>query len=557
MTNPDLRIAQSVTPKNIDEIAKALDIPLDEIERYGNYKAKLPISLIDEKKAEKNNLILVTAITPTPAGEGKSTTSVGLVDGLCKIGKKTIAVLREPSLGPVFGVKGGATGGGYSQVIPMEDINLHFTGDFAAIEKANNLLSALIGNNIQSKTRNLGIDPRTVTWKWVMDMNDRTLRNIISGLGGKSGGFPRESGFDITAASEIMAILCLAKDLSDLKERFNNIYIGDTFNGDPIYARDLNAAGAMATLLKDAIKPNLVQTLEGNPAILHGGPFANIAQGTNSLIATKMGMTLADYVVTEAGFGADLGAEKFFNIKCRYGNISPKAVVLVATVRALKYHGGVNKKELTEPNVEAMVKGLGNLDKHVENLHRFGIPVVVSINRFVSDSDEELNVVKRHCKSLGLPVSIADGWAKGGEGTIELAELVVAAAASCKGKYKPTYTDDMSVEDKISAISRDIYGASKVEFVQKAKDILKRVIQLKMDKLPICMAKTQSSLTDDSKIVGRPNGFTITIRDMEIANGAGFLIPITGKMLRMPGLPPTPAAELIDIDDNGVISGLS
>ncbi|CAE7839012.1 fhs [Symbiodinium microadriaticum] len=532
MTNPDLKIAQSVTPKRIDDVASALGLPLDEIERYGNHKAKLPTSLIDESKIDNCNLVLVTAITPTPAGEGKSTVTVGLSDGLNKIGKKTIGVLREPSLGPVFGIKGGATGGGYSQVIPMEDINLHFTGDFAAIEKANNLLSALIGNNIQSRTRNLGIDPRTVTWKWVMDMNDRTLRHIVSGLGGKTGGFPRESGFDITAASEVMAILCLSKDLADLKERLNNIYIGESFDGKAIYARDLNAAGSMATLLKDAIKPNLVQTLEGNPAILHGGPFANIAQGTNSLIATKMGMSLADFVVTEAGFGADLGAEKFFNIKCYYGGISPKAVVLVATARALKYHGGAPKDKLTEPNVAAVVKGLANLDKHVENLKRFGIPAVVAVNRFVSDTPEELAAITDHVKSLGLRVSVSEGWAKGGEGTSELAELVVEATQECKGKYQPTYSNDMSVQDKISAIARDIYGASQIDYTQKSKDILKRVDKLNVGHLPICMAKTQSSLTDDGKVIGRPNGFTITVRDMEIATGAGFLIPITGKVMK-------------------------
>ncbi|NQW28371.1 MAG: formate--tetrahydrofolate ligase [Flammeovirgaceae bacterium] len=555
--NPDLKIAQSITPKNIDLIAQSINIDINVLEHYGKYKAKLPINLIDENKIKSCNLILVTAITPTPAGEGKSTTTVGLADGLNRIGKKTIAVLREPSLGPVFGMKGGATGGGYSQVIPMEDINLHFTGDFAAVEKANNLLSALIGNNVQSKTRNLRIDPRTVTWKWVMDMNDRSLRNIVSGLGGKEGGFPRESGFNITAASEVMAILCLAKDLSDLKEKFANIYIGDTFNGQAIYAKDLNAQGAMASLLKDAIKPNLVQTLEGNPAIIHGGPFANIAQGTNSLIATKMGMSSADYVVTEAGFGADLGAEKFYNIKCHYGKISPKAVVLVATVRALKYHGSVPKNELTKPNNTALVKGMANLDKHVENLKRFGIPIVVSINKFSTDTLEEIELIKNHCKEIDVPVALSDGWALGSKGTSALAELVVEAVANCKGTYKPTYENTWSIKDKISAIAKDIYGASKIEYLPKAESIIKRAMTLNYQHLPICMAKTQSSLSDNVDLVGRPTHFGITVRDMEIAAGAGFLIPITGKMLRMPGLPEIPAAEQIDIDANGVISGLS
>ena len=555
--NPDLTIAQSKVPKNIDIIADSLGISKENLEHYGHYKAKIPVHLIDEKKVSQSKLILVTAITPTPAGEGKSTTTVGLCDGLNRIGKKTISVLREPSLGPVFGMKGGATGGGYSQVVPMEDINLHFTGDFSAVEKANNLLSALIGNNIQSKTRNLGIDPRTVTWKWVMDMNDRTLRNIISGLGGKSGGFPRESGFDITAASEVMAILCLSKNLTHLKSKLANIYIGDTFNGEAIYARDLNAQGAMASLLKEAIKPNLVQTLEGNAAIIHGGPFANIAQGTNSLIATKMGMSLADYVVTEAGFGADLGAEKFFNIKCFYGNVSPKAVVLVATIRALKYHGGIKKAELTQPNTKALIKGMANLDKHVENLRRFNIPLVVAINKFTSDTEEEIQIIKTHCAAIHVKVSLSDGWAHGGKGTTELAEMVVDAADRCQSQYEPTYDPNSSIKNKISAIAKDIYGAGTINYTSKAENIIKRAIDLNISHLPICMAKTQSSLSDDSSLFGRPNHFELTVRDMEIATGAGFLIPITGNMLRMPGLPEIPAAEQIDIDEDGTISGLS
>lgn len=555
--NPDLKISQSKALKNINIIADSLGISKENLEHYGYYKAKIPVHLIDEKKVSQSKLILVTAITPTPAGEGKSTTTVGLCDGLNRIGKKTISVLREPSLGPVFGMKGGATGGGYSQVVPMEDINLHFTGDFSAVEKANNLLSALIGNNIQSKTRNLGIDPRTVTWKWVMDMNDRTLRNIISGLGGKSGGFPRESGFDITAASEVMAILCLSKNLTDLKSKLANIYIGDTFNGEAIYARDLNAQGAMASLLKEAIKPNLVQTLEGNAAIIHGGPFANIAQGTNSLIATKMGMSLADYVVTEAGFGADLGAEKFFNIKCFYGNISPKAVVLVATIRALKYHGGVKNVELTQPNTKALIKGMANLDKHVENLKRFNIPLVVAINKFTSDTEEEIQIIKSHCAEINVKVALSDGWALGGKGTTELAERVVDAANHCQSQYVPTYDANSSIKNKIAAIAKDIYGAEAISYTSKAEKIIKRAIDLKISHLPICMAKTQSSLSDDSSLFGRPDHFGLTVRDMEIATGAGFLIPITGNMLRMPGLPEIPAAEQIDIDEDGTISGLS
>ena len=558
--NPDLRIAQSVTPRHIDEIAEKLNLASSDIEHYGAHKAKLPLSYIDEHKVKASNMVLVTAITPTPAGEGKTTTSVGLTDGLNSIGKKTTAVLREPSLGPVFGIKGGATGGGYSQVIPMEDINLHFTGDFSAVEKANNLLSALINNNVQSKTRNLGIDPRTVTWRWSMDMNDRSLRHIVTGLGGKTGGFLQETGFDITAASEIMAILCLSKDLKDLKERIANIYIGDTFVGEAIYARDLNAEGAMTALLKDAIKPNLVQTLEGNPAIIHGGPFANIAQGTNTMIATKMGLSLSDYVVTEAGFGADLGAEKFLNIKCRTGGLSPKAVVLVATIRALKYHGGVKKgvekDKLTNPNVEAVKIGISNLDKHVENLTRFGVPVVVSINKFSSDTTEEIEFVQSYCAELGIPVSLAEGWEKGGEGTEDLARKVVSAVESCKGTFEPTYDLNTPIKQKIEAIASDIYGATSINYTATANKILKRAEQLGLQDLPICMAKTQSSLSDDAKSIGRPRDFTLTVREVEIASGAGFIIPITGKMLRMPGLPATPSAEHIDIDEEGNISGL-
>ncbi len=553
----DIEIAQSVEPKHINVIAENLGLAVDDIEHYGKYKAKLPLDFIDEKKVDENTLILVTATTPTPAGEGKTTTSVALNDGLNKIGKQSIAVLREPSLGPVFGMKGGATGGGHSQVIPMEDINLNFTGDFSAIEKANNLLSALIDNNIQSKNHNLNIDPRTVAWRWSMDMNDRSLRHIVTGLGGKSNGYVRESGFDITAASEVMAILCLSKDLHDLKERLGNIYVGDTFDNKAIYARDLKAHGAMSVLLKDAIKPNLVQSLEGNPAIIHGGPFANIAQGTNSLIATKMGLSISDYVVTEAGFGADLGAEKFLNIKCKNGNLSPKAVVLVTTVRALKYHGGKAKDQLNQPDTEALKNGMINLERHIDNIHKFGLPMVVSVNRFVSDTDEEVNEVLEYCKSRNVVACECHGWEQGGEGAKELASLVVEAAATCKGTFNPTYDWTMSVQEKIEAVNKNVYGGGKVEFAPKAKLNLKKIKRLGLEDAPVCIAKTQSSFSDDATLVGGPNGFTLTVREIEIAAGAGFVIPITGKMLRMPGLPEVPAAEQIDIDDEGKVTGLS
>jgi formate--tetrahydrofolate ligase len=554
--NPDLRIAQAATIRPIEEIAKKLGIAREELEPYGRFKAKISLSYIDDSKIKKNKMILVTAITPTPAGEGKTTVSVGLTDGLNQIGKQAIAVLREPSLGPVFGIKGGATGGGYSQLLPMEDINLHFNGDFAAIEKANNLLSALIDNNIYSKIRNLGIDPRTVKWRWAMDMNDRSLRNVVTGLGGKNGGFLQESGFNITAASEVMAILCLAKDLNDLKERMGNIYVGDKFSGEAVFARDLNAHGAMAALLKDAIKPNLVQTLEGNPAIIHGGPFANIAQGTNSLIGTKMGLSLSEYVITEAGFGADLGAEKFFNIKCRAGEISPKAAVLVATVRALKYHGGVKKDQLNTPNAEAVERGLENLDKHIENLQSFGIPVVVAINKFTDDTENELSCIFNRCEELNVQVAYSDGWQNGGKGMTELAEKAVEAAEHCEKDFTPTYDLSDSIEKKTEAIAERIYGANKVAFSASAKSILKRANELGFSNFPVCIAKTQNSFSDDASNYGRPSNFTLNVREVEIAAGAGFIIPITGKMLRMPGLPTLPAAENIDIDEEGNITGL-
>jgi len=552
----DIEIAQKVTAKHIREVATKLSIKEESLEYYGNEKAKLPQDLINDNAINQSNLILVTAITPTPAGEGKTTTSIGLSDGLNHIGKKSVVVLREPSLGPVFGMKGGAAGGGWSQVIPMVDINLHFTGDFHAIGMANNLLAALIDNNIQSKSKNLGIDPRTVIWKRCMDMNDRSLRNIVTGLGGKTGGIPSEAGFNITAASEIMAILCLCKDLEDLQEMCGNIYIADTFEGKAVFARDLNASGAIAVLLKDAIKPNLVQTLEGNPAILHGGPFANIAQGTNSIIATKMGMSLGDYVVTEAGFAADLGAEKFLNIKCRKAGLSPKAVVVVATIRALKYHGGQPLDQLTGENVDALEKGIPNLEKHIESIQSFGLPVVVSVNAFSSDTEAEKAAVYAHCEKMGVPVALSYGWAEGGKGCTELAEKVVTAAASCKQQFTPTYELEDTPINKIEKICKTIYGANNVELTSKAKNQLKRFESLGYGKLPICMAKTQKSLSDNEKLIGRPENFDIHIREFEIATGAGFIIPIAGNMLRMPGLPVTPSAEKIEIDGNGTISGL-
>lgn len=552
----DLEIAKEIQLKHISTIAENLGLEVDDIDMYGKYKAKIPLSKIDLEKVKQSNLILVTAISPTPAGEGKTTMSIGLSEGLHQLGKKTIVVLREPSLGPVFGIKGGATGGGYSQVLPMEDINLHFTGDFSAIEKAHNLLSAIIDNNIQSKTNSLGIDARTVTWKRVMDMNDRSLRNIIIGLGGPTSGVPRESGFDITAASEIMAILCLCNDLGDLKNRLGNIFIGYTITREPVYAKDLKVEGAMAALLKDAIRPNLVQTIEGNPAIIHGGPFANIAQGTNSVIATRMGMTLADYTVTEAGFGADLGAEKFLNIKCQSAGLSPKAVVLTTTIRALKYHGGADLKALTDENVGAVRKGLPNLEKHLENVKQFGLVPVIAINRFVSDTEAEIEVIQEFAKNNNVRVALAEVWAKGGKGALELAKQVVEIVESGESNFKPLYNWDMDVKSKIETIATRIYGANQVTYSAKALKNLRTIANLGLENLPICMAKTQKSLSDDPKLIGRPKDFTITIREIEIAAGAGFLVPITGDMMRMPGLPAHPASENINIDNDGNITGL-
>lgn len=553
----DIEIAQSVEMKHINDVASRLDIQADDIEQYGKYKAKLPLDLIDKSKIEESNLILVTALTPTPAGEGKTTVSIGLNEGLNKIGKKSVVVLREPSLGPVFGIKGGAAGGGHSQVVPMEDINLHFTGDFSAVEKANNFLSAVIDNNIQSKTRSLGIDPRTVIWKRVIDMNDRALRDIVIGLGGRGNGIPREDGFNITAASEIMAILCMAKDFEDLKTKLGNIFVGYTYDRDPIYARDLNAENAMAILLKDAVKPNLVQTLEGNPAIIHGGPFANIAQGTNTIIATQMGLSLSDYVVTEAGFGADLGAEKFLNIKCGYGNLKPKALVLVATIRALRHHGGATPDQYNDPSVERVQKGFENLEKHIENSKKFGLNPVVALNNFYTDSEEEINWLIEKCASIGVKAVLSKGWAEGGNGTQDLARAVVKEIEGGNNNFEPLYDWNSPVKEKIETIAKEIYGAEGVDFAAKANVGLRTIDKLGLSHLPICMAKTQKSFSDNDKLVGRPRGFRVTVREFEIAAGAGFLIPILGNMMRMPGLPAVPASEGMTIDNNGKISGLS
>jgi formate--tetrahydrofolate ligase len=553
----DIEIAKSVELKHINTIAEKIGINPDQLEHYGKFKAKLPLDLINETKTSKSKLILVSAISPTPAGEGKTTISIGLNEGLNKLGKSSIVVLREPSLGPVFGIKGGATGGGKSQVLPMEDINLHFTGDFSAIEKAHNLLAAIIDNNIQSKTNNLNIDARTVKWKRVLDINDRALRQIIVGLGGTTMGVPRETGFDITAASELMAILCLSNNLSDLKERLGRIFIGFTFDKTPIYAKDLKAQGAMATLLKDAIKPNLVQTLEGNPALIHGGPFANIAQGTNTLIATKMGMSLADYTVTEAGFGFDLGGEKFLDIKCQSANLKPEVIVLTATIRALKYHGGETLNNLNIPNPEAVKKGLPNLEKHLENALKFNITPIIAINQFTSDTADEIEIIQKFAQAKGIKVALANVWAEGGNGAIELAtEVIKTLENTSSSDFKALYNWDQPVLDKVEVIAKSIYGASSVDYSAKAKADLKRIENLGLSHLPICMAKTQKSLSDDESRRGRPKNFDVTVREIEIAAGAGFLIPITGKMMRMPGLPAHPASENIDIDDQGNISGL-
>ena len=552
----DIEIAQQAKMQKITDVAAKLGISEDDIELYGKYKAKLSYDLIRRVKDKKDGkLILVTAITPTPAGEGKSTTTVGLAQGLAKLGKKVIVALREPSLGPCMGIKGGAAGGGYSQVVPMEDINLHFTGDFHAITSAHMLLAAMLDNHIQQGNA-LNIDPRRIAWKRVVDMNDRELRNIVVGLGGKAHGVPRQDGFDITVASEVMAILCLASSLHDLKERLAKIIVAYDYNGNPVTAGQIKAQGAMAALLKDAVKPNLVQTLENVPAIIHGGPFANIAHGCNSVMATKTGMKLADYTITEAGFGADLGAEKFFDIKCRYAGLKPDATVIVATVRALKMHGGVPKTELKTPNVEAVKKGLVNLEKHIENVKKFGVPCVVAINIFTQDTAEELEAVREHCAKHGVNVALSDVFAKGGEGGIDLAKEVIALADSGESKFAPIYPLEMSLKGKIETIAKEIYGADGVNYTKEADKALKEFEELGYGNLPICMAKTQYSFSDDPALLGRPSGFKITIRNCRIAAGAGFIVVLTGDVMTMPGLPKVPAAEKIDVTDDGVISGL-
>ena len=552
----DIEIAQQAKMKKITEIAANLGIEEDEVEQYGHYKAKLNQKLFN-RLADKpdGKLILVTAINPTPAGEGKTTTSVGLCEAMNKTGRKSILALREPSLGPVFGIKGGAAGGGYSQVVPMEDINLHFTGDMHAITAANNLLAALMDNHIQQGNA-LGIDVRRILFKRVLDMNDRALRNIVIGMGGKVNGIPREDHFQITVASEIMAILCLSADLEDLKRRLGNILVAYTFSGAPVFARDLHAVGAMTALLKDAINPNLVQTLEGNPALIHGGPFANIAHGCNSVRATKLALKLADYTITEAGFGSDLGAEKFFDIKCRCAGLKPDCTVLVATIRALKYNGGVAKPDLTKENVEALEKGIVNLGVHIENLRKFGVPVVVAINHFYTDTDAEIAVVKDYCEKHGAKVAFSDVFLKGGEGGIELANAVVETIESTKSEYKPLYDEKLTVREKLDIIAKEIYRADGVNFAPKAAKALKEIEDLGLDRVPVCVAKTQYSLSDDPAKLGKPEHFTITVSDVRASAGAGFVVVYTGDVMVMPGLPKVPAADNIDVDADGKITGL-
>lgn len=553
----DIEIAQEAKPQDIREIAKKLGLSDDEVELYGKYKAKVDYNLLKkDSKKQKAKLILTTAINPTPAGEGKTTTTIGVADAFAKLDKNALVALREPSLGPVFGVKGGAAGGGYAQVIPMEDINLHFTGDFHAIGAANNLLAAMLDNHIH-QGNTLGIDPRRITWRRCVDMNDRQLRNITDGLGGKAHGVPREDGFDITVASEIMAAFCLANDILDLKERLGNIIVGYTYNNEPVTAKQLNANGAMAALLKDALKPNLVQTLEGTPSFVHGGPFANIAHGCNSVIATKMAMHFADYVITEAGFGADLGAEKFLDIKCRMADLKPDAVIIVATVRALKYNGGVAKDKLNEENLEALEAGIPNLLKHVENITKvYGLPAVVAINRFPLDTEAELKLVEDKCKELEVNVALSEVWAKGGDGGIEVAKEVLRLIDEEENDFRFCYEDDLSIKEKIEAIATKVYGADGVDFTSAAEKEIKNLEKLGFSKLPICMAKTQYSLTDDQTKLGRPTGFRITVRQLTVSAGAGFIVALTGEIMKMPGLPKAPAAERIDVDENGVISGL-
>ncbi|RKL61789.1 formate--tetrahydrofolate ligase [Thermoanaerobacteraceae bacterium SP2] len=553
----DIEIAQEAQPEHIRDIAGKLGLTEDDIEYYGKYKAKVDYNLLKKYGDKKDGkLVLTTAINPTPAGEGKTTTTVGLGDALKKLGKKVAIALREPSLGPVFGIKGGAAGGGYAQVIPMEDINLHFTGDFHAIGAANNLLAAMIDNHIYQGNQ-LGIDPRRITWKRCVDMNDRQLRFIVDGLGGKANGTPREDGYDITVASEVMAIFCLAKDLEDLKNKLARIIVGYTCDGKPVTAGDLKAQGAMAALLKDALKPNLVQTLEGTPAFVHGGPFANIAHGCNSIMATKMALKLADYVVTEAGFGADLGAEKFLDIKCRAAGIKPDAVIIVATVRALKYNGGVKKEDLNVENLEALKKGVPNLLKHVENITvKFGLPAVVAINRFPMDTEKELKLIEEECGRYGVKSVLSEVWAKGGDGGIELAKEVLRLIDEGENKYKPVYNLEIGIAEKIETIAREIYGADGVEFAPAAMKEIRNLENLGFKNLPVCIAKTQYSLSDDPSKLGRPTGFKINVRNVKLSAGAGFVVALTGEIMTMPGLPKKPAAENIDVDANGRITGL-
>ena len=552
----DIEIAQACEKKKITEIAKIANVPDEYLELYGNYKAKVDYKLLKDLENKPNGkLVLVTAINPTPAGEGKTTTTVGLADGLKKIGKNVIVALREPSLGPVFGVKGGAAGGGYAQIVPMEDINLHFTGDFHAIGAANNLLAAMLDNHIQ-QGNSLGIDPRRVTWHRAVDMNDRQLRNIVDGLGARTDGTPRQDSFDITVASEVMAVLCLSKDIPDLKQRCANIVVAYTYDNKPVTAGDLHAQGAMAALLKDALKPNLVQTLEGTPAFVHGGPFANIAHGCNSVTATRMAMKLGDYAITEAGFGADLGAEKFLDIKCRMANLKPDAVVVVATVRALKNHGGVKKEDLNNENLEALEKGLPNLLQHVSNIKDvYKLPCVVAINAFPSDTKAELDLVEAKCKELGVNVALSEVWAKGGEGGIKLAEEVVRVCEE-ENNFTFSYTDDMSIKEKIEAVATKIYHADGVDFIGASIKQLAQLEELGFGKMPVCIAKTQYSFSDDPKLLGAPKGFRLSVRNLKVSAGAGFIVALTGDISTMPGLPKVPAAEKIDVDENGIITGL-
>lgn len=551
----DIEIAQSVEMKNIREIAKTAGIDDKYLEQYGNYKAKVDLSLLNDRKDDDGKLVLVTAITPTPAGEGKTTTTIGLADGLKKIGKNVVVALREPSLGPVFGIKGGAAGGGYAQVVPMEDINLHFTGDFHAIGAANNLLAAMLDNHIYQGNE-LGIDPRRITWKRCVDMNDRQLRFITDGLGGRVNGVPREDGYDITVASEIMAVLCLSSSITDLKERLSRIIVGYTYDNEPVTAGQLKAHGAMAALLKDALKPNLVQTLEGTPAFVHGGPFANIAHGCNSVTATKMAMKLGDYAITEAGFGADLGAEKFLDIKCRVSNLKPSAVVIVATVRALKMHGGMAKTELANENLDALKKGIPNLLRHVSNIKNvYKLPSVVAVNKFPTDTDAEIELIISECKKLGVNVVLSDVWAKGGEGGIDLANEVVRLCEE-KNDFTFSYDDNMSIEEKIESVVKKIYGGDGAVFTPAAKKQIAKLAEMGFSNLPVCIAKTQYSFSDDMTKLGAPEGFKVTVRNVKISAGAGFIVVLTGDIMTMPGLPKAPAAQRIDIDENGKISGL-